>query len=58
MKMSKKQRETIDSLNSNEKKMTQEELERYYNSCSKCGGEKDSEGWCANYCTNDDLEVR
>lgn len=22
--------------------------------CSVCGGEKDAEGWCANYCTGDD----
>lgn len=22
--------------------------------CSRCGGEKDAEGWCANYCTDDD----
>jgi hypothetical protein len=21
--------------------------------CPKCGGEKDNEGWCANYCTNE-----
>lgn len=21
--------------------------------CSSCGGEKDAEGWCANYCTDD-----
>lgn len=25
--------------------------------CSKCRGEKDAEGWCANYCTDDDLSV-
>lgn len=22
--------------------------------CSSCGGERDAEGWCANYCTNDE----
>ncbi|MBU1034368.1 hypothetical protein KKD42_01060 [Patescibacteria group bacterium] len=22
--------------------------------CSGCGGEKDAEGWCANYCEQDD----
>ena len=22
--------------------------------CSLCGGEYDSEGWCPNYCTNDE----
>lgn len=22
--------------------------------CSKCGGEKDSEGWCRNYCMDDE----
>ncbi len=21
--------------------------------CGKCGGEKDGEGWCANYCTEE-----
>ena len=30
--------------------MTDKEKEQYYNSCPKCGGEKDGEGWCANYC--------
>ena len=24
--------------------------------CSKCGGEKDVEGWCVNYCTDDDMD--
>ena len=37
--------------------MTDREKERYYNSCSKCGGEKDAEGWCANYCMNDAEEL-
>jgi len=33
---------------------------REYTHCSKCGGEKDSEGWCANHCTDDDppLEIK
>ena len=22
-------------------------------SCTNCGGQKDAEGWCANYCTDD-----
>jgi hypothetical protein len=25
-----------------------------HGNCGKCGGSKDSEGWCRNYCTNDD----
>lgn len=25
--------------------------------CSKCGGEKDSEGWCRIYCTEDIVDV-
>ena len=24
--------------------------------CSSCGGEYDAEGWCANYCTDDEPE--
>ncbi len=24
--------------------------------CSRCGGEKDVEGWCQNYCMDDDCE--
>lgn len=31
-----------------------EDLE--HTACSKCGGERDSEGWCAKYC-EDDCEV-
>ena len=34
--------------------LTQKELEKFYNSCPKCGGERDSEGWCASYCMDDD----
>jgi hypothetical protein len=26
--------------------------------CSKCGGELDGEGWCANYCGDDEPTVR
>jgi len=26
--------------------------------CSKCGGELDSEGWCARYCMDDDPFTR
>lgn len=25
--------------------------------CSSCGGEKDGEGWCSNYCTDDDPQT-
>ena len=25
--------------------------------CSKCGGEKDSEGWCRWYCTDDEPSI-
>lgn len=25
-------------------------------SCTNCGGQKDAEGWCANYCTDDGSE--
>ena len=35
------------------------DLTRSGTHCSKCGGEKDSEGWCPNYCMDDDeSEVR
>jgi len=34
--------------------------EKDFTHCSRCGGEKDSEGWCANHCTDDDppLEIK
>lgn len=33
---------------------TLEDPNECYARCGKCGGEKDAEGWCANYCTADD----
>lgn len=31
--------------------LSQQDLDRYYRSCSTCGCEYDSEGWCPNYCS-------
>lgn len=32
----------------------EKDLSYFYTHCSKCGGEFDSEGWCPNYCTNEE----
>lgn len=29
-------------------------MDYQFTHCSKCGSEIDSQGWCANYCTNED----
>lgn len=36
------------------KKEWDRRCELVYTCCSKCGLEKDSEGWCPNYCMNDE----
>lgn len=47
----------LESLTTKRFEPNQLTVRRYYPAylyCSKCGGEFDSEGWCSNYCLEDD----